>query len=119
MLIGFIGAASCFLPLTAAFEPSSDIGRSQSLTFSASRATTAFVPTTARTTKTNTQLASSTTGGGNANAGFYTDDEWHPHDPAETTPQLLASIWCQISHGTTMVKGVSTELVETIQKGVQ
>ena len=35
------------------------------------------------------------------------DDEWHPHDPAHTTPQLLAGIWWQIAQGTTMVKGVS------------
>jgi hypothetical protein len=107
-----IGAASYFLllPLTAyAFAPSSvpvgaGVGRSEYRTFSASRA--AFVGTKTLTT-TKTQLASSTTGG--SNAGFYTDDEWHPHDPAETTPQLLSSIWCQISNGISMVKGVSTK----------
>jgi hypothetical protein len=97
-----IGATSCLLPLTAvAFAPSS-VGRSQS------RA--AFVGTTsasALTSTSPTQLASSTTGG--SNAGFYTDDEWHPHDPADTTPQLLASIWDQISNGISMVKGVSTK----------
>jgi hypothetical protein len=99
-----IGAASCFLslPLTAfafAFAPST-VGKSQS------RA--AFVgTTTVSTSRSPSQLASSTTGG--SNAGFYTDDEWHPHDPAETTPQLLASIWCQISNGISMVKGVSTK----------
>ena len=34
-------------------------------------------------------------------------DEFYPHDPAETTPQLLKSIWHQIAQGNSMVKGVS------------
>jgi hypothetical protein len=38
---------------------------------------------------------------------FFTDDEWHPHDPAFTTPQLLAGVWDQIAHAGTMSKGVS------------
>ncbi len=33
-------------------------------------------------------------------------EEWHPHDPAYTTPQLLAGIWFQIAQAKTMVKGV-------------
>jgi hypothetical protein len=69
------------------------------------RTTSAFTPSSVRfgTTRTRAahQLASTN------NNGFFTDDEWHPHDPAETTPQLLAGIWLQIAHGTTMVKGVS------------
>jgi hypothetical protein len=52
-------------------------------------------------------LQSSISGINNAE-GFYTDDEWHPHDPAYTTPQLLSGIWGQIARGTTMVKGVSS-----------
>jgi hypothetical protein len=34
-------------------------------------------------------------------------DEWHPRDPAQTTPQLLKSIWDQIARASAMVKGVS------------
>jgi len=33
-------------------------------------------------------------------------DEWHPHDPAESTPQLLAGLWHQIAQANTMIKGV-------------
>ncbi len=33
-------------------------------------------------------------------------EEWHPHDPAYTTPQLLAGIWFQIAQAKSMVKGV-------------
>lgn len=36
----------------------------------------------------------------------HTDDEWHPHDPAHTTPQLLEGLWFQIAQGKDMVKGV-------------
>jgi hypothetical protein len=41
-----------------------------------------------------------------------TDDEWHPHDTAETTTQLLAGIWWQIAQAGTMVKGVSRRMSE-------
>jgi hypothetical protein len=41
-------------------------------------------------------------------SAFHTDDEWHPHDPASTTPQLLAGIWHQIAQCATMAKGVSS-----------
>ena len=34
------------------------------------------------------------------------DDEWHPHDPANTVPQLLSSLWSQIAQAGNMVKGV-------------
>jgi hypothetical protein len=33
-------------------------------------------------------------------------DEWHPHDPAYTTPQLLASLWGQIAAAKDLVRGV-------------
>jgi hypothetical protein len=103
LTIGAAASSFLLLPLTAfAFAPSNvpvGTGRSQSRP--------AFVRTpTSSASRSTSQLASSTTGG--SNAGFYTDDEWHPHDPAETTPQLLSSIWAQISNGITMVKGVST-----------
>ena len=39
------------------------------------------------------------------------DDEFHPNDPAHTTPQLMAAIWDQIKHGATMEKGVSHIMV--------
>jgi hypothetical protein len=99
LTIGATASSFLLLPLTAAFTFEQPIsahvvtGRSQSRAAFVGRQTT--------------QLASSTTGG--SNAGFYTDDEWHPHDPAETTPQLLSSIWAQISNGITMVKGVSID----------
>lgn len=41
------------------------------------------------------------------NTNVHTDDEWHPRDPAFTTPQLLLGIWQQIAQATTMAKGVS------------
>jgi hypothetical protein len=122
-----LGAASCLLPFTAvsfafAFSAPSTVSRSRShaafvgTSASASISISMSASTTMLTSP--TQLASSTTGG--SNAGFYTDDEWHPHDPAETTPQLLASIWDQIANGLSMVKGVSTKCcfltVETIHK---
>jgi hypothetical protein len=34
------------------------------------------------------------------------DEEWHPRDPAQSTPQLLAALWHQISHAGNLVKGV-------------
>ena len=34
------------------------------------------------------------------------DDEWHPRDPASTTPQLLAGLWHQIAQSGTMTRGV-------------
>mmetsp|Transcript_11287 Transcript_11287/g.15632 ORF Transcript_11287/g.15632 Transcript_11287/m.15632 type:complete len:603 (-) Transcript_11287:299-2107(-) len=35
------------------------------------------------------------------------EEEWHPRDPAKTTPQLLASIWNLIGRGKDMVRGES------------
>lgn len=38
------------------------------------------------------------------------DEEFHPSDPASTTPQLLSSLWLQIAQGcTNLAKGVSFE----------
>ncbi|EEC48347.1 predicted protein [Phaeodactylum tricornutum CCAP 1055/1] len=42
---------------------------------------------------------------------FFTDDEWHPHDPAFTTPQLLAGVWDQIAHAGTMSKGETNTVI--------
>lgn len=42
---------------------------------------------------------------------FYTDDEWHPHDPAYTTSQLLVGIWDQIAMAKTMTRNVSLLLI--------
>uniref|UniRef100_A0A6S8Z4E4 Uncharacterized protein n=2 Tax=Ditylum brightwellii TaxID=49249 RepID=A0A6S8Z4E4_9STRA len=39
------------------------------------------------------------------------DEELHPHDPAKTTPQLLASIWNLISRGKDMVRGESFTVI--------
>jgi hypothetical protein len=41
-----------------------------------------------------------------ATSAAYTDDEWHPHDPAWTVPQLLGGIWHQIAQAKDMVRGV-------------
>ena len=38
----------------------------------------------------------------------YSDNEWHPRDPASTTPQLLAAMWHQITQAGGMAKGVSS-----------
>lgn len=38
---------------------------------------------------------------------LHSDDEWHPRDPAFTTPQLLVGIWQQIAQATSMAKDVS------------
>jgi hypothetical protein len=35
-----------------------------------------------------------------------TEEEWHPHDPAWTTPQLLEGIWSQIAQAKNMVRNV-------------
>jgi hypothetical protein len=36
------------------------------------------------------------------------DEEFHPSDPASTTPQLLSSLWLQIAQGCkNLAKGVS------------
>jgi hypothetical protein len=40
-------------------------------------------------------------------SSFFTDEEWHPNDPAYTTPQLLVGIWDQIAMAKTLTKGVS------------
>ena len=34
------------------------------------------------------------------------DEEWHPNDPAWTTPQLLEGIWSQIAQAKNMVRNV-------------
>ena len=34
------------------------------------------------------------------------EEEWHPHDPAWTTSQLLKGLWSQIAQAKDMVKGV-------------
>jgi len=39
----------------------------------------------------------------------HQDDEWHPHDPAWSTPQLLKGIWSQIAQAKDMVRGVSSD----------
>ena len=36
----------------------------------------------------------------------HSDDEWHPRDPAKTTPQLLSGLWHQITQAGSMAKGV-------------
>lgn len=36
----------------------------------------------------------------------HSDNEWHPRDPAKTTPQLLAALWHQITQAGSMSKGV-------------
>ena len=36
----------------------------------------------------------------------HSDNEWHPRDPARTTPQLLVALWHQITQAGRMVKGV-------------
>jgi hypothetical protein len=41
-----------------------------------------------------------------------TDDEWHPHDPSDTIPQLLSSLWSQIAQAGNMVKGVSASQMD-------
>jgi hypothetical protein len=41
-----------------------------------------------------------------------TDDEWHPRDPAHTTPQLLAGVWHQIAQVGSLVKGVRCTKIE-------
>jgi hypothetical protein len=41
----------------------------------------------------------------NDDEGDEEEEEWHPRDPAHTTPQLLAGIWHQISEASGMPKG--------------
>ena len=50
-------------------------------------------------------------------SAFHTDDEWHPRDPAHTTPQLLAGIWYQIAQGATMSKGETLTVVYPDMQG--
>ena len=39
------------------------------------------------------------------------DEEWHPRDPAKTTPQLLSSLWLQVAQGCkSLSKGVSRKI---------
>lgn len=39
------------------------------------------------------------------------DEEWHPRDPASTTPQLLKAIWLQIAAGCKLSKGDSNTVI--------
>jgi hypothetical protein len=39
------------------------------------------------------------------------EEEWHPIDMAQTTPQLLSALWFLIAQGSTMVKGESSTLI--------
>lgn len=66
------------------------------------------LPIASTAKKTATALSISTPSN---NAGYYTDDEWHPHDPAHSTPQLLAGLWTQIANGLTLVKGESATVI--------
>jgi hypothetical protein len=49
-----------------------------------------------------------------AEKGTQTDNsdggEFHPSDPARTTPQFLTGLWQLIARGNTMVRGVSTTM---------
>lgn len=36
----------------------------------------------------------------------HSDGDWHPRDPATSVPQLMSSIWHQITHAANMAKGV-------------
>lgn len=48
------------------------------------------------------------------------DDEWHPRDPAYTTPQLLSGIWHMIAQGSSMVKGdTATVLFPQMESFIQ
>jgi hypothetical protein len=38
----------------------------------------------------------------------HSDDEWHPRDPASSTPQLLSGLWHQICQAASMERGVRT-----------
>lgn len=49
-------------------------------------------------------LSSSSSSSGEGSA-YFSDEEWHPRDPASTTPQLLAGLWHQISHAGSLTKG--------------
>ena len=42
-----------------------------------------------------------------SNAAEEEEEEWHPRDPAYTTPQLLVGLWSQIAQAGTMTRGVS------------
>ena len=55
-------------------------------------------------------MASQTTptNSGDASPQAENDEEdWHPEDPARTTPQFLCALWQMIARGSNMVKGVS------------
>jgi len=39
------------------------------------------------------------------------EEEWHPRDPAETTPQLLSGLWFQIAQAGGMSKGESVTVL--------
>ena len=40
----------------------------------------------------------------------HDEDDWHPEDPASTTPQFLGALWQMIARGSNMVKGVSKDI---------
>lgn len=52
-------------------------------------------------------------------ADVHSDDEWHPRDPAFTTPQLLVGIWQQIAQATSMAKGVSKSVTSSAAMFIQ
>eukprot|EP00545_Synedropsis_sp_CCMP1620_P000781 CAMPEP_0119016238 /NCGR_PEP_ID=MMETSP1176-20130426/11890_1 /TAXON_ID=265551 /ORGANISM="Synedropsis recta cf, Strain CCMP1620" /LENGTH=550 /DNA_ID=CAMNT_0006969579 /DNA_START=116 /DNA_END=1765 /DNA_ORIENTATION=+ len=41
----------------------------------------------------------------------FSDNEWHPRDPATSVPQLMSSIWGQITHAGNMAKGETYTVV--------
>lgn len=50
--------------------------------------------------------SSSLEDGGVDKKGDDDEEEWHPRDPAHTTPQLLAGLWHQIAQSGSMTRGV-------------
>ena len=62
--------------------------------------------TTTTTTSISTTRLASSVRGQQQQPESHQDDEWHPHDPAWTTAQLLQGLWSQIAQAKDMVKGV-------------
>ena len=52
------------------------------------------------------KLASQTTPKGSDAQAEHHEEDWHPEDPARTTPQFLCALWHMIAQGSNMVKGV-------------
>ena len=52
------------------------------------------------------KLASQTAPKGSDAQAEHDEDDWHPEDPACTTPQFLCALWHMIAQGSNMVKGV-------------